>query len=186
MGALRSPDYRRYCIDRDFLGTVSGSPHKAWEQHYLEYILVTGANWAGPIGQVRLIVDKGSPDNLVSFCGRGVRKISPTQFEMRASRFVPTSNLAILILTPSHSEEAVGADADLRTDMAGLSCNQLFYRRNSLFNAAGYCFRTPRAIRVFGNAGCRYDNEFDVPLSDRDRQVMTTIREVERIKRCPQ
>ena len=35
-----------------------------------------------PIGRFRLVVDKGAPGNLVSFCGEGVRKISPTRFEM--------------------------------------------------------------------------------------------------------
>ena len=33
---------------------------------------------------------------------------------------------------------------------AGLSCGQLWYERNRIFAAAGYCFTTPRALRVFG------------------------------------
>ena len=90
----------RFCIDQDFLNTIKMQPKMAWGQHYLEYILVTGANWSGPIKTFRLVVDKGSPDNLVSFCGRGVRKISPTQFEMRVAQFVPTANLSVLILLP--------------------------------------------------------------------------------------
>ncbi|WP_182419623.1 DUF4424 family protein [Bartonella sp. HY038] len=40
--------------------------------------------WAGGvIEDFRLIIDKGKPDALVTFCGDGVQKISPTQFEMR-------------------------------------------------------------------------------------------------------
>ena len=46
----------------------------------------------------RLVVDKGSPDALVSFCGEGVRKIAPTQFEMRKDNFTPTRDLDVLIL----------------------------------------------------------------------------------------
>ena len=46
------------------------------------------------------MVDKGSPDALVSFCGTGVKKIGPTQFEMRAKDFTPEQELEILIATP--------------------------------------------------------------------------------------
>ena len=44
------------------------------------------------------IVDKGAPDSLVSFCGDGVKKISPTQFELRHANFTPSRDLNILIL----------------------------------------------------------------------------------------
>ena len=44
------------------------------------------------------MVDKGDPRNLVSFCGNGVKKISPTQFEMRERDFIPEHNLYVLIL----------------------------------------------------------------------------------------
>ena len=59
------------------------------------------SNWAGPIKDFRLVVDKGSPDNLVSFCGQGVRRIGPTQFEMKKSDFTPQQDLAVLILKPA-------------------------------------------------------------------------------------
>ena len=64
----------------------------------IEYILTTGANWSGPIRDFRLVVDKGDARNLVSFCGNGVKKISPTQFEMRERDFMPEHNLYVLIL----------------------------------------------------------------------------------------
>ena len=47
---------------------------------------------------------------------------------------------------------------------------QLWYQRNRMFKAAGYCFHTPLAIRFFGNAGCSHDSQYELPLSDRDRQ----------------
>ena len=53
---------------------------------------------AGPIGNFRLVVDKGDANNLVSFCSDGVKKIGPTQFEMRKSDFTPERNLYVLIL----------------------------------------------------------------------------------------
>jgi hypothetical protein len=44
------------------------------------------------------VVDKGSPKNLVSFCGSGVKKIGPTQFEMRRTDWRPEKDLSILLL----------------------------------------------------------------------------------------
>jgi hypothetical protein len=96
------------CVDRDF---INGS--KKWaarqikqggrgSQRMLEYILVTGANWAGPIGTFTLTVDKGRPDNMVSFCGEGVKKIAPTQFQMIKKNFKPKQNLFVLILETGH------------------------------------------------------------------------------------
>ena len=90
----------RYCID-DAL--VNGA-RRGWASglHYsetwLDYVLTTGANWSGPIRDFRLVVDKGSPDNLVSFCAEGVRRISPTQFEVRRTNYTPTRDLHVLIL----------------------------------------------------------------------------------------
>jgi Na+-transporting NADH:ubiquinone oxidoreductase subunit NqrF len=64
----------------------------------LEYVLVTGANWAGPIKDFRLVVDKGEPVSLVSFCATGVKKIGATQFEVRYKDYTPDRNLQVLIM----------------------------------------------------------------------------------------
>jgi hypothetical protein len=88
-----------YCIDQDFLRTVARNK-SGFEEQRISYILKTGANWAGPIQLFRLVIDKGSPKNLVSFCGEGVRKISPTRFELTKQNFTPTEDLDILILSP--------------------------------------------------------------------------------------
>ena len=45
-----------------------------------------------------LTIDKGAPENLVSFCGSGVRKIGPTTFEMSATDFFPERDINVLIL----------------------------------------------------------------------------------------
>jgi hypothetical protein len=73
----------------------------------------------------------------------------------------------------------VGSDAQAQ------SCGDLWYERNSIYKAAGYCFRTPRAIRTFGNAGCSYDSEYDVPLSPRQRARVERLRALERDFGCP-
>jgi hypothetical protein len=101
------PSYRaylaRYCIDPDLIATVkrtktTSADGVAYSEAWIDYVLKTGGNWKSPIGSFRLVVDKGAADNLISFCGQGVTKISPTQFEMRKTDFRPTSDLAILIL----------------------------------------------------------------------------------------
>jgi Domain of unknown function (DUF4424)/YARHG domain len=182
----KSKALNRFCIDQQFLNAMVRPPNATWEQHFLEYVLVTAANWSGAIKNFRLVVDKSSPENLVSFCGQGVRKISPTQFELRASDFTPTSNLSILFLTPAQPESAgVQNVPSGQTDVAALTCNQLWYQRNSIFKAAGYCFQSARAISIFGKAACTYKNVSDVPLSDRDRQVINIIQQAERMKHCP-
>ncbi len=95
---------RKYCIDQDFLSAVERARQAAkatnppFNEQRIDYILATGANWSGPIKSFRLVVDKGRADRLVSFCGEGVKKISPTQFEVRKTDFTPKGNLAVLIL----------------------------------------------------------------------------------------
>jgi hypothetical protein len=94
-----------YCIPDDFLksldklaGADEANKAKVMERR-ISYVLTTGANWAGPIKDFRLVVDKGQTDRLVSFCGEGVKKISATAFEMRAKDFTPTQDLNIIILS---------------------------------------------------------------------------------------
>lgn len=102
--AVTAETRTRYCIDQDLLRTLERAQRASprdfapFSLQHIEYILKTGANWAGPIGDFRLVVDKGDARNLVSFCGDGVKKIGPTQFEMRESDFIPNRNLHVLIL----------------------------------------------------------------------------------------
>ena len=96
-----------YCIDKDFLAGLktalgkpdaNGQPAHPFNEQRIAYVLKTAANWAQPIGDFRLTVDKGAPDSLVSFCAEGVKKIAPTLFEVRHGNFTPTRDLHILIL----------------------------------------------------------------------------------------
>ena len=65
------------------------------------------------------------------------------------------------------------------------SCGDLWYARNEIYKAQGYCFRTQRAISAFGNAGCQYDNAEDLPLSNSQRRTIADIQREERARRCP-
>ena len=60
------------------------------------------------------------------------------------------------------------------------SCQDLWVERNSYYKEAGYCFKTSRAISYFGNGGCIYDIEADVPLP---RGIRARIAEITRIER---
>jgi hypothetical protein len=109
-----SEDGRRaqaeYCTDRAFLAALdrfsageSRGGGFATEQR-VRYILTTGGNWRSPIGDFRLVVDKGRAENIVSFCGTGLRQISPTRFEMRRRNWRPDSDLAVLIVSRSSGD----------------------------------------------------------------------------------
>jgi hypothetical protein len=96
-----------YCIDKDFIAAVDkrrakGTNGPMMPEQDIDYILTTGGNWAKPIGTFRLVVDKGDARNLVSFCGDGIKKIGPTQFEMVKKNWRPTSDLHVLIIQPKN------------------------------------------------------------------------------------
>lgn len=94
----------RYCIDTAFIAAVGRVKGKAEYPPFTEtriaYVLKTGGNWAKPIGDFRMVIDKGDPKNLVSFCASDVRKISPTRFEVRKTNWTPPRDLDVLILKP--------------------------------------------------------------------------------------
>jgi hypothetical protein len=98
---------RKYCIDQDFLAAIQrarqaanmqyGSP---FSEQRITFSLATETNRARPIGEFRLVVDKGHPANLVSFCADGAQKIGPTRYEVRKTDYRPTTDLHVLILKP--------------------------------------------------------------------------------------
>ena len=184
----------KFCVDKELVAEVKRKTrpdsveqfyNTSFSERWIEYILTTGANWAGPIRQFRLVVDKGREENLVSFCGEGVRKIGPTQFEFVATNFVPKRDLSILILEPTESPENLNDSEPPIESLATLACEELWLRRNSIFKAGGYCFKTPRAISKFGNAGCLFDDVDKVPLSRADRMLVGEFKLLEQRKRCP-
>jgi hypothetical protein len=96
-----------YCVDADFLAALdrrAAAAHAEFPilpERRIGYVLTTGANWRSPIGRFRLVIDKGKADNLVSFCGDGVRRISPTRFEMVKTDWRPARDLKVLIIEPA-------------------------------------------------------------------------------------
>ncbi len=94
----------KYCIDGSFeravinAGKSDPGGYPPYMENWISYVLTTGANWAYSIGEFTLTVDKGSPQNLVSFCGTGVEKIGPTTFQLTYTDFVPQKEIDILLL----------------------------------------------------------------------------------------
>jgi hypothetical protein len=68
----------------------------------------------------------------------------------------------------------------------GTECEDLWYRRNTIYRDAGYCFKTQRAQSQFGNAGCSYMAERDVPLSARQRDEISFVVRREKALSCGQ
>ena len=96
---------REFCTDAPFLAAIDRMTQRAERtrsgyptESRLRYILTTGGNWRSPIGDFRLVVDKVDPNVVVSFCGEGVRRISPTQFEVRHRNWRPDRDLNVLFV----------------------------------------------------------------------------------------
>jgi len=93
-----------------------------------------------------------------------------------------------LIAKPVHSKRGSLSQPSAGTvtqhDLYALSCSRLWYQRNAILWAAGYCFDNRRAVRIFGNAACAYHSEHYAPLTEQDRQLIDSIRKLEKAKDC--
>ena len=93
-----------YCIQPEFLNAVdklAGSTEAntgKLQERRISYRLKTGANWAGPIKEFKLVVDRQRAERLVSFCAPNMKPISPTAIEATAKDFTPDKDLKILIV----------------------------------------------------------------------------------------
>lgn len=90
-----------------------------------------------------------------------------------------TRYFGVLVVLLGLSGAAEAQDAGI------MSCEELWYARNSFYKEAGYCFRTTRGINAFGNAGCQYDDMGAVPLSASARRQIADIQYWERRRACP-
>lgn len=102
-GAVSMVDsqYPYYCVDKGTQSALKrskleyGKPYRS-----LGYILTTGANWAKPISDFKLTVERDS-DEVVSFCwaGKGkVTKVGEGKFQVVEKNFTPTQDLDIAFI----------------------------------------------------------------------------------------
>jgi Domain of unknown function (DUF4424) len=67
-------------------------------EFFTEYVLKTGALWAGPIKDFELVIRKSSPQQLISTCFTGLTKTTPLEFRTHRANFKPSEDLRILYL----------------------------------------------------------------------------------------
>ena len=91
-------DTKAYCMDRNFKAGLKKAKSQQAPYQALGYILKTGANWAKPIQDFKLTIERDAGE-LVSFCWAGkVKKISPTRFQISEKNFVPQQDLDIIFV----------------------------------------------------------------------------------------
>ena len=69
-------------------------------------------------------------------------------------------------------------------DAEKLGCDQLYTVRNGIFASRGYCFKTGRGQDEFGNEGCTYTDQDQVPLNDYERANVRLIQSIEKRRGC--
>ena len=132
LSAAEKARYREtYCTDGPFTSAVQSlyreanapNPKVGAFEEYLSYVITSGANWAGPIGTFRLVIDKGDT-TLVSFCGDGVKKIGPTTFEMTARDYTPRRDIDVLFIKTHDLKRriAICGSLSLHLDALRLRC----------------------------------------------------------------
>lgn len=95
--SLDEEQFTDFCVDKS---TQRGFNNNGRPYHALSYILKTGANWAKPISNFKLTVER-DPDELVSFCWKGkgkVKKVSATTFEIKETNFIPTHDFDVAFI----------------------------------------------------------------------------------------
>jgi hypothetical protein len=83
--------------------------------------------------------------------------------------------------------ETVGCVHDRKIDehdAAKLGCEQLWTVRNGIYHSRGHCFKTDRGKDAFGNEGCQYDGEGQLPLNDYERANVLINRSIEKRRDC--
>lgn len=98
-----SADYegKDYCMDQSFKAGLKKAQSENVPYSALGYILTTGANWAKPIQDFKLTIERDA-NELVSFCWKGkVQKFSPTRFQILEKNFIPKQDLKIIFVKKS-------------------------------------------------------------------------------------
>lgn len=71
-----------------------------------------------------------------------------------------------------------------RSGVGWSPCDERWGERRVVYHNAGHGFRTQWGIAAFGDAGGRYDDIADAPLSGGDRAKVARIRQEKRLNDC--
>ena len=90
-------DGTRNAIERKVKLLAEGGADQVWVSlAEVEYILGTGRNWKGPIGDFKLRIIKDSPDQVISLCFPGKpQRVSNTVFEFARTNYDPQDKLIV-------------------------------------------------------------------------------------------
>lgn len=109
MDAINATFSKNYCLDQSGLAGIRRLINKARsasaagkDTTYVfatetEYVLHTGANWKGPIGDFRMTIDKLFPDAVLSTCVEGIVKTGPTTFTVERKHFTPDHDVRFVV-----------------------------------------------------------------------------------------
>ena len=93
----------RYCVEAELEEVMYHRQDVGDRAHYLmfassdlQYLLMPGGNWRGPIGHFRLIVEALHPEDYVFMCERRARRVAPNRIEIDEEEFFPRHDLDIL------------------------------------------------------------------------------------------
>ncbi|MGQ0457488.1 MAG: YARHG domain-containing protein [Hyphomicrobium sp.] len=89
-----------------------------------------------------------------------------------------SASLAIFAVLAAPAVQAGDVQGD------AYDCQELWQMRNAIYKSGGYCFKSPKTIATFGNAGCIYESQAEVPISDIDRDTLAQIRKSEKRQAC--
>lgn len=96
---------RRYCIEPEMEGELryrrldgAAPGERSYHVSDVGYILTTGANWAGPIGRFRLVVEVPNAWDSVFLCLDGARRVAPNRIEAELTDFWPFHDLEVMFL----------------------------------------------------------------------------------------
>lgn len=88
-----------YCLDEKQVKQLNKKQAGSYFQQ-IGYILKTGANWAKPIKDFRLTVERPK-NSYVSFCWNGkgkVKKVGKNQFQVKEKNFLPQQDLDLIFI----------------------------------------------------------------------------------------
>lgn len=99
---------------------------------------------------------------------------------------------ALLVLAPAapalaNCYEDIGCTNNhyiKKSELMPLSCQNLWYVRNQIFNEKGYCFKTAAAIAQFDNSDCTIADQADIPLNKYETKNISRIKSAEAAKGC--
>lgn len=95
-----------YCMDDQSkaaalqLAEAASRSNRAVSLRFIDYALTTGANWAGPIGTLSIVVEAGTPDRLLATCFPGLHKVGQGRMEGRIDGLEPDKDIHVMIVTP--------------------------------------------------------------------------------------